>query len=182
MRVASFGVPTAQELEHDYLWRVHTQVPGRGQIVIFNRSHYEDVLVVRVHSLVPEKTWRRRYESIRAFEQLLADEGTVIRKFFLFISRDEQKQRLQERLDDPKKRWKFKKGDLAERDRWDDYMDAYAEAIEKTSAEHAPWYVIPSDHNWYRNLLVSRVLVETLESLDMRYPEPEEDLTGVVIG
>jgi PPK2 family polyphosphate:nucleotide phosphotransferase len=181
VRVSSFGVPSQVELAHDYLWRVHAQVPARGEIAVFNRSHYEDVLVVRVHGLVPEPTWRRRYDHINAFEQMLADEGTTIRKFFLHISRDEQKKRLQERLDDPTKRWKFNPKDVEERARWDDYMAAYTEVLSRTSTEHAPWYVVPGNCNWYRNMIVAQVLVDTLTGLEMQYPEPPEDLEGVTI-
>lgn len=180
VRVASFKVPTAPELAHDYLWRVHAQVPGDGELVIFNRSHYEDVLVVRVHSLVPEERWRRRYAQIAAFERLLAEEGTLILKFFLHISKDEQRRRLQARLDDPEKQWKFSLGDLKEREHWEDYQEAYEEAIRSCAAEHAPWYVIPADRKWYRDLVICRILVAELEALDMRYPE-SPDLAGVTV-
>jgi PPK2 family polyphosphate:nucleotide phosphotransferase len=179
--VAAFKKPTEEELARDYLWRVHAHVPRDGRIAIFNRSHYEDVLVVRVHGLVPEARWRRRYDHIAAFERLLADEGTTVVKFFLHISAAEQAERLQARLDDPEKHWKFAVGDLAERERWDDYQAAFAEAIERTTADHAPWYVVPADRRWYRNLVVSQVLVSTLESFDMRWPEPEPGLEDVVI-
>ena len=181
VRVASFKVPTAEELDHDFLWRVHRQVPGRGEIVIFNRSHYEDVLVTRVRGLVPEEVWRQRYHQICDFEKLLAETGTTILKIFLHISKDEQKERLQARLDDPTKRWKFRKGDLDDRALWKDYMKAYQEALEQTSTEYAPWYVVPSDRNWYRNLVIATVLVEALEKLDLSAPEPEEGLDGLVI-
>ncbi len=181
VKVASFKKPTPEELAHDYLWRVHDHTPGSGQITIFNRSHYEDVLVVRVHQLVPDERWRRRYDQINAFEKLLADEGTTILKFFLHISKEEQKERLQARLDEPHKQWKFARGDLAERRRWDAYTAAYEEALTRTSTEWAPWYVVPADRKWYRNLVVSSIMVDTLERLDMRYPPPEEDLEGVVI-
>jgi PPK2 family polyphosphate:nucleotide phosphotransferase len=181
VQVASFGVPTEEELDRDYLWRVHAKVPGKGRIVIFNRSHYEDVLVVRVNELVPEAVWSRRYGQIAAFETMLAQEGTTILKFFLHVSKEEQKKRLQERIDDPTKRWKFRKGDLATRARWDDHQAAFKEMIEKTSIEAAPWHVIPSDRNWYRNHLVARIVVDALEGLGLRYPEPEEDLSGITI-
>ena len=180
VRVAGFKKPTEPELAHDYLWRVHPQVPGDGEIVVFNRSHYEDVLVVRVHDLAPEERWRKRYDHIKAFEQLLVDEGTTVVKFFLHISKDEQKERLQARLDEPDKNWKFDTGDLREREHWDAYQQAFAEAIEQTSTEAAPWYVVPANRKWYRNLVIAQVLVETLEGLDMQYPDPE-DLDGVVI-
>ncbi|MBU1226350.1 MAG: polyphosphate kinase 2 family protein [Actinobacteria bacterium] len=181
VKVASFKQPTPLELAHDYLWRVHAHAPGTGEIVIFNRSHYEDVLVVRVHDLVPEERWSRRYDHILAFEQLLADEGTTILKFFLHISRDEQKERLQARLDDPSKHWKFSLGDLDERKRWDDYRHAFEDMLSRTSSDTAPWYVVPANHKWYRDLVVASVLAATLESLGMAYPPPEDDLSGVVI-
>ncbi len=181
VRVAGFKAPTAEELAHDFLWRIHRKTPGTGEIAIFNRSHYEDVLIVRVKSLVPEEVWRPRYEHIRHFEKLLADEGTTILKFYLHISQDEQKERFQARLDRPDKRWKFNTGDLKERARWDDYMAAYEEALTRTSTDWAPWYVIPANRKWYRNLLISSIIVHTLQDLDMSYPEPEEDLDGIVV-
>ncbi|MFN8444946.1 MAG: polyphosphate kinase 2 family protein [Caldilineaceae bacterium] len=181
VKVAAFKVPTPDELAHDYLWRIHKQTPGKGEIVIFNRSHYEDVLVVRVHNIVPETVWHKRYDHIRNFEQLLADEGTTILKFYLHIDLDEQKQRLQERLDDAKKRWKFNIGDLDERKLWPQYMRAFEDAIEKTSTDDAPWYVIPANRNWYRNLVVSQIIVDTLEALKMKYPAEQEGLDNVVI-
>ncbi|MBE2239740.1 MAG: polyphosphate kinase 2 family protein [Caldilineaceae bacterium] len=179
--VASFKAPTPLELAHDYLWRVHQQTPARGQIVIFNRSHYEDVLVVRVHNLVPPEVWKRRYAQINAFEQQLAEEGTTILKFFLHISKEEQKQRLQKRLDDPEKQWKFSTGDLAERKLWDEYLAAYTAVLEKTSTAYAPWYIVPADRKWYRNLVISHVIIQTLEGLHMRYPAPETGLGDIVI-
>jgi len=181
VKVASFKVPTAQEIAHDYLWRIHAQTPGNGEIVIFNRSHYEDVLVVRVHSLVPPEVWGRRYEQINKFERMLVEEGTTILKFYLHIDKDEQKERLQARLDDPTKQWKFNVGDLKERKRWDEYIAAYEDAISKTSTKYAPWYIIPSNRKWYRNLVIGKIMVDTLEKLDMKYPEPEEPLEGIVI-
>jgi PPK2 family polyphosphate:nucleotide phosphotransferase len=181
VKVASFKAPTPEELAHDYLWRIHKQTPGKGEIVIFNRSHYEDVLVVRVHNFAPEPVWHKRYAHIVNFEQMLADEGTTILKFYLHIDQDEQKQRLQERLDDPSKRWKFNVGDLAERKLWDQYMAAFEEALEKTSTDVAPWYIVPANRNWYRDLVVSTVLVETLEKLKMQYPAPAEGLDKIVI-
>lgn len=179
--MASFQAPTPLELAHDYLWRVHPHVPGNGEITIFNRSHYKDVLVVRVRKLVPEAVWSKRYEYIQAFEQMLAEEGTTILKFFLHISMDEQKQRLEDRVNDPTIHWKFNPGNLEERKLWDAYMAAYADMLERTSAAAAPWYVIPADRKWFRNLLVSQVIVDTLEGLDLRYPDPAHDLTGGVI-
>ena len=181
VKVAGFKVPTPKEIAHDYLWRVHKHTPGSGEIVIFNRSHYEDVLVVRVHSLVPEEVWSRRYEHIRAFEKLLADEGTTILKFYLHISPEEQKERLQARLDEPDKNWKFSKGDLKERALWDQYQAAYQDALQETSTASAPWYVIPANRKWYRNLVISTIIIEKLKSLGMSYPEPEEDLDGIII-
>jgi PPK2 family polyphosphate:nucleotide phosphotransferase len=181
VKVASFGAPTEAELAHDYLWRIHKHTPGRGEIAVFNRSHYEDVLVVRVRNLVAPEVWARRYEHINAFEKMLADEGTTIRKFFLYIGKDEQKERLQDRLDDPTKHWKFRRDDLEDRKRWDDYMAAYAEALSRTSTDFSPWYVIPANRKWYRDLLVAQVVVDALESLEMRYPEPEPDLDKVAI-
>jgi len=181
VQVASFKAPNEIELAHDFLWRIHQHTPRSGRMVIFNRSHYEDVLVVRVHDLVPEEVWRRRYEHIAAFEKTLADEGTVILKLFLHISKDEQKERLQARLDDASKRWKFQVGDIAERARWDDYQEAYEDALSATSTEAAPWYVVPADRKWYRNLIVSQLLIDTLEGLDMSFPEPAEDLDHVVL-
>jgi len=180
VRIAAFKAPTEIELGHDFLWRVHRQVPRDGELVIFNRSHYEDVLIVRVHNLVAEPNWRRRYHHIRAFEELLHDEGTTIVKLFLHISKDEQRERLQARLDDPTKHWKFNRADLAERQRWDDYQQAYTDAIRETAAPHAPWYVIPADRKWFRNLLAARILVDTLDGLGLAYPE-SDDLSGVTV-
>ena len=181
VQVAAFKAPSAQELDHDYLWRVHQYAPGKGEMVIFNRSHYEDVLVVRVHNLAPKEVWSRRYEHINAFEKMLADEGTTILKFFLHISKDEQRARLQARLDDPEKHWKFAVGDLAERKLWDQYMDAYNDAIEQTSTAWAPWYIVPANRKWYRDLVISTVLVKALKDLKMKYPENKDDLSKVVI-
>lgn len=181
VHVRSFKQPSTWELAHDYLWRVHKHTPELGAITIFNRSHYEDVLVVRVKNLVPEERWSKRYHHIREFERLLTDEGTTIVKLFLNISKEEQKERLQARLDEPDKNWKFSRGDLADRELWDDYREAYRVAIEETSTENAPWYVVPANRKWYRNLVVSSILIQTLESMGLRYPEPEEDLAGIVI-
>ena len=181
VKVASFKVPTPEERAHDYLWRIHKRTPGSGEIVIFNRSHYEDVLVVRVHNIVPEAVWSRRYDQINAFEKQLAEEGTTILKFYLHIDLDEQKERLQARLDEPEKRWKFSKGDLAERKLWDQYTEAYEAVLSKTSTEWAPWYIIPANRKWYRNLIISQAIVDTLQGLDMHYPQPEDGLDGIVI-
>ena len=171
--VSSFKVPSEMELAHDYLWRIHGRTPGKGEIAIWDRSHYEDVLVVRVKRLVPREVWARRYRHIVEFERLLADEGTTILKFFLHIDRDEQRERLQARIEDPTKRWKFRIGDLEERNRWDRYMAAYEAAIARTSTAAAPWYVIPANRKWFRNLAVAGILQATLERLDPQYPEPE---------
>jgi PPK2 family polyphosphate:nucleotide phosphotransferase len=179
--VASFKKPTPEELSHDFLWRVHEQVPGKGEMVIFNRSHYEDVLVVRVHNLVPKEVWSKRYEHINSFERMLAEEGTAILKFFLHIDLDEQKERLQARLDEPNKRWKFNPDDLKERKLWPKYVKAYEDAISKTSTHWAPWYIVPANRKWYRNLVVGTVIIEALEDLNMRYPEPEFDPTDIEI-
>ncbi|MCS7070513.1 MAG: polyphosphate kinase 2 family protein [Anaerolinea sp.] len=181
VRVTSFKAPTALELSHDFLWRVHQQVPPKGYIGIFNRSHYEDVLVVRVNQLVPEAVWRARYDQINDFEALLHASGTRILKFYLHISKDEQKRRFEERLSDPSKHWKFSTGDLAVRKRWDDYMQAYEDALTRCSTQHAPWYVIPANKKWFRDLLVSQIIVETLEEMDPRFPDPEPGLDQIVI-
>lgn len=175
VRVASFKKPAPEELDHDYLWRVHKQTPGKGEIVIFNRSHYEDVLVVRVHNLAPEKVWSKRYDHINDFERMLADEGATILKFFLHIDLDEQKERLQARLDEPHKHWKFDPGDLKERKLWSEYTKAYEDAISKTSTDWAPWHVVPANRKWYRNLVIGAAIVETLKGLDMCHPEPDFD-------
>jgi PPK2 family polyphosphate:nucleotide phosphotransferase len=171
VRVAHFGKPSVEEADHDYLWRAHKQTPGRGEIVIFNRSHYESVLVERVHKLVPEETWKRRYRQIVDFERTLTEEGTTILKFFLNIDKKEQAKRFQDRLKDPTKHWKFSYLDYNERKFWDEYMRAYEEAIEKTSSSSAPWYIIPSEHAWFRDLVVSQVIVSSLKSLGMKYPK-----------
>jgi PPK2 family polyphosphate:nucleotide phosphotransferase len=181
VKVVSFKVPTAIELDHDYLWRIHPHTPGKGEMVIFNRSHYEDVLVVRVHDLVAESVWKKRYDQINAFEKTLTEEGTTILKFYLHIDPDEQKARLQERLDDPKKHWKFSLADVQERKRWGEYMQAYEDMLAKTSTDWAPWHIVPSNRKWYRNLVIASVVVETLKGLKMEYPEPEENLDGITI-
>lgn len=181
VRVASFKRPTDEELGHDYLWRVHQHTPKNGEITIFNRSHYEDVLVVRVHDYVPKKRWSKRYKHINAFEELLVDEGTTVVKLFLHISKEEQRERLQDRIDRPDKNWKFEKGDLAERALWDDYQEAFRVMLERTSTDHAPWYVIPADRKWFRNRLISQIIVDTLEGLDLSFPAAEEGIEGLVI-
>jgi PPK2 family polyphosphate:nucleotide phosphotransferase len=180
-QVTSFKQPSQEELDHDFLWRIHRAVPARGNIGIFNRSHYEDVLVVRVHNLVPESEWKSRYERINEFEKLLVEGGIVIVKVFLHISKDEQRQRLQARLDHPKKRWKFSKGDLAERKLWDDYQRAYEAALTRCNTEHAPWHIVPADRKWNRDLIISHILRETLEGMNPQFPKVEEGLEGVVV-
>ncbi len=174
-RVTSFKAPTPEELSHDFLWRIHRAMPARGEIGVFNRSHYEDVLIVRVHELVPRRVWMKRYEQINAFEAMLTASDVTIVKFFLHISRDEQLRRLQKRLDDPTKHWKFNPQDFEERKCWDAYQSAYHDALTQCSTPAAPWYVIPSDHKWFRNLAVSTILRQTLEGLGMEYPQPDFD-------
>ena len=181
LRVTSFKAPAKTELARDYLWRVHANVPADGEIGVFDRSHYEDVLAVRVHELLPEARWRKRFDHINAFEKLLSDEGTTVVKVFLHLSKDEQKKRLEARLAEPAKRWKFQLGDLDARAEWDDYQAAFAEAITRTSTEHAPWYVIPADKKWYRNWALAMILVEVLEAMDLTWPDPEDDLSGIVV-
>jgi len=178
-RVASFKKPTQPEFEHDFLWRIHQQVPGNGEIVIFNRSHYEDVLIVRVHELVAEDVWRKRYQQINDFERMLTESGTTILKFFLHISKDEQKERLEERVADPQKHWKFNAGDLDERKLWDAYQKAYEDALEKTTTDHAPWYIVRANRKWYRNYVIGSVVIETMKKFGMKYPVV--DLGKVVI-
>jgi PPK2 family polyphosphate:nucleotide phosphotransferase len=175
VKVARFERPSAQELAHDYLWRVHPHVPANGEIMIFNRSHYEDVLVVRVNSLVPKARWKKRYAHIRDFERMLADEGTRIVKIYLHIDRDEQARRLQSRLDEPSKNWKFDAHDLEQRKRWDDYMLAFKDAILETDRKYAPWYVIPANQKWYRDYAAMNILVQTLQDMNPKYPKPDYD-------
>ena len=173
--VKSFKVPNSEELAHDFLWRIHKAVPEKGMFGIFNRSHYEDVLVVRVHNLVSKDVWKARYDQINRFEKNLAANDVKILKFFLHISREEQEKRFQERLHDPRKKWKYSKADPAERKRWDDYVTAYEAVLSRCSTEYAPWFIIPSDHKWFRNLAISRIIVETLEEFDMHYPKSPQD-------
>ncbi len=179
--VVSFKAPSAEELSHDYLWRIHAHAPRRGMIAIHNRSHYESVLVERVRKLVPDKVWSRRYDHINDFERMLSDENTIILKFFLHISKDEQKQRLQARLDNPEKNWKFDPGDLSERKLWDDYQEAYEDALRKCSTDHAPWYVIPANRKWFRDWVISDIIVRTLKKLDLQYPRPIENIKDIRI-
>jgi PPK2 family polyphosphate:nucleotide phosphotransferase len=181
VRVVGFGKPSEAELARDYLWRIHQETPPDGNIKVFNRSHYEDVLVVRVHELAPETTWSRRYGHIREFERILTDEGTTIVKLFLNISKEEQRRRLQARLDKPDKHWKFNKADLADRARWDDYQRAYEDAISETSTEYAPWHIVPADRKWYRDLVAASIVIAALERMNPRYPEPEDGLDSLEI-
>ena len=180
VRVTSFKKPSDEELAHDFLWRIHKAVPAKGMIGVFNRSHYEDVLVVRVHNFVPESVWRPRYETINQFEKSLTDSGTTILKFFLHISKEEQKERFQDRLDEPDKHWKFDHGDLEKRKYWNDYQDAFEDMVNNCTTKHAPWYVIPGDQKWYRNLAIMRVMVDILKQMDPQYPE-SDDLSDAVI-
>ncbi len=179
VHTVNFRRPTTLELSHDFLWRVHQKVPAHGEIGLFNRSHYEDVLVVRVRELAPPAVVEKRYAHINAFEQLLADNKVTIVKIFLHISKEEQRERLQERVDMPHKRWKFNAGDLEERKFWDAYMEAYEIAVNRCAAPHAPWYVVPADRNWYRNAVVARIIRTALERMDPRYPEPDFDPTSI---
>jgi len=177
--VTPFKVPEGAEKRHDYLWRIHQAVPESGKMGIFNRSHYEDVLVVRVHNLVPKKVWSERYSQINDFESMLSENGVHIVKFLLVISKDEQEKRFRERIDDPKKNWKFSPADIKERQYWDDYLEAYDDMLQKCSKKHAPWYVIPSNGKWFRNLAVSQILVDTMEKMNLKFPKPVADLKGI---
>ena len=176
VRVSSFKVPTAEEAAHDYLWRIHAEMPGSGEIVIFNRSHYEDVLVVRVHKLVPAVTWKARYAQINEFEKMLSQEGTLILKFFLHIGLDEQKERLRERLEDESKQWKYNPADLKERALWKDYKKAYEDVLTQTTTDYAPWVVVPANRNWFRDLVIADSIVTALRGLKMEYPKPGFDV------
>lgn len=178
-RVQAFKVPTAQEAAHDFLWRVHQVTPGRGEVVIFNRSHYEDVLVTRVHGLVAKSVWSARYDAINAFESYLSGNGVHILKFFLHISKDEQLKRFKKRLNDTTRQWKISEADYTERTYWDEYQRAYEDALSRCSTAHAPWFVVPADHKWVRNLVVSRIVVEYLESLNMSFPKPSVDIAKI---
>jgi PPK2 family polyphosphate:nucleotide phosphotransferase len=177
--VTSFKVPEGAEKRHDYLWRIHQAVPEWGKMGIFNRSHYEDVLVVRVHDLVPKKIWSKRYDQINDFERMLSSSGVNIVKFLLYISKDQQEKRFRERIDDKQKNWKFSPADLKEREYWDQYIEAYQDMLRKCSKDHAPWYVIPANNKWFRNLAVSQILCETLEGMDLKFPKPTGDLSGI---
>jgi len=175
-RVFAFKAPSIEELAHDFLWRISQATPRKGYVSVFNRSHYEDVLVVRVHNLVPKKVWSKRYAQINAFERHLADNGTEILKFYLHIDKDEQLARFKQRLTDPKRHWKISESDFAERQHWKEYQKAYEDALSKCSTDYAPWYIIPSNHKWFRNLAVSQIIVESLGSLDMKLPPPTVDI------
>jgi PPK2 family polyphosphate:nucleotide phosphotransferase len=179
--VWTFKAPNSEELAHDYLWRVHQKAPKKGELVFFNRSHYEDVLVVRVLGLKPKSVWKQRFDHLNDFERLLTDEGTRVVKIFLHISKDEQKRRLQERLDDPEKHWKWESRDLEMRERWDDFMEAYDETLSRTSTEHAPWWIVPANRKWYRDICVARILVDLLEEMKPDYPKVQFDTSKVVI-
>ncbi len=181
LRGVTFKAPSIEELAHDFLWRVHPHVPATGEITIFNRSHYEDVLITVVQNMIDEKECKRRYAHIRDFERMLAETGTVIVKVFLHISKDEQRKRLQERLDDPEKQWKFDEGDIVQRKKWDDYQRAYEHAIAATDADHAPWYIIPADSKTHRNLLISTLLLEIMQSLKLTFPQPDPGLSKLKI-
>jgi len=173
--VAAFKKPSELELSHDYLWRIHREAPRKGHIVVFNRSHYEDIIAVGVKNLAPKSVWEKRYDHINNFEQMLVDEGTVILKFFLCISKDEQRERFQKRIDRPDKNWKFNPADMEDRQRWDEFMAAYEEVINRTNTEHAPWIVVPANRKWHRNLVVASAVIRALEGLNMTFPEPDFD-------
>ena len=178
-RVTSFKVPSNEEQAHDFLWRCHKAAPKRGMVGIFNRSHYEDVLMVRVHDLVPKKTWSKRFDHINAFESLLADKGTIILKFYLHIDRDEQLERFKKRMDNPKKNWKISDADYTERPYWDAYTEAFEDALSKCSTDIAPWFVVPANRKWARNLVIAEIVADTMKGLDMRFPEPEGDIEEI---
>lgn len=177
--VAGFKQPTKEELAHDFLWRVHTRAPGKGEVVIYNRSHYEDVLAVRVHKLAPRLVWSERYDLINGFERMLHENGTRILKFYLHISPDEQLARFRQRLDDPARQWKISDSDYSERELWPKYIDAYEEAIARTSTKRAPWYVIPSNHKWFRNLAISQIVADTMGEMGLKLPPPRVDLAAI---
>lgn len=177
--VTGFKQPTLQELAHDFLWRVHPHAPGRGRVAVFNRSHYEDVLIVRVHNLAPKSVWSKRYDLINDFEATIASNGTKILKFFLHISKEEQLERFKQRIDDPARNWKISESDYSERELWDDYTTAFEDALSKCSTKHAPWFVIPANHKWFRNLAVARIVADTMEDLGMKVPEPTVDLADI---
>jgi len=177
--VVGFKQPSRLEASHDFLWRAHLQTPGKGEVMIFNRSHYEDVLVVRVHKLVPRPVWSERYELINDFEKMLVQNGTRILKFYLHISPEEQLKRFEQRLDDPSRHWKISETDYSERELWSDYIEAFEEAMERTSTKHAPWYVIPSNHKWFRNLAISEIVADTLEDMHLKLPPTNVDIADI---
>ncbi|HLH00321.1 MAG TPA: polyphosphate kinase 2 family protein [Bryobacteraceae bacterium] len=179
--VVSFKAPTNEELAHDFLWRIHKATPSKGNIGIFNRSHYEDVLIVRVHKLVPKEVWHKRYRQINEFEEMLTENGVTILKFFLHISKEEQKKRFEARIQDPSRNWKLSLPDFEERQHWDDYTQAYEDALTRCSTRHAPWYVIPADKKWFRNYLVAALVVQALDNLRLKYPPPTVDMSKVVL-
>ncbi|HRP01946.1 MAG TPA: polyphosphate kinase 2 family protein [Candidatus Kapabacteria bacterium] len=179
--VAHFGSPSKDELSKDFLWRIHNKIPAKGEMVIFNRSHYEDVLIVRVQKLAPDSVWKKRFSHIINFEKMLFDEGTTIYKFFLNISKDEQRKRLQSRIDNPTKRWKLDPSDFIDRERWNEYIKAYEDVLSKTSKSYAPWYIIPANKKWYRDLIISTILEKELSKMKMKFPEPKEDYSGIII-
>jgi PPK2 family polyphosphate:nucleotide phosphotransferase len=177
--VVSFKQPTAEDLAHDFLWRIHRETPSRGYVTVFNRSHYEDVLIVRVHKIAPKEIWSGRYDLINDFEELLSTSNTTIIKFFLYISKEEQLERFKTRLDDPARHWKISDSDYTEREYWDDYIAAYEDMLEKCAAKHAPWYVIPSNHKWFRNLAVSQIICDTMADMGMQFPKPTVDIDAI---
>ena len=179
--VKNFKAPSAEEAAHDFLWRYHFDAPRKGKIVIFNRSYYEDVLVVRVHNLVPKSVWSKRYNQINNFEKMLVENGTTILKFYLHISKDEQKKRFEDRLNRTDKHWKFSDADLRERQYWDQYMEAFDVVLSKCNTKVAPWHIVPANHKWYRDLVIGKAIVKALEGLDMKYPEPERDFSDIEI-
>lgn len=179
--VYSFGPPSAEELRHDFLWRYHQRGPQRGKIIIFNRSHYESVLVERVKNIAPPEVWRSRYDQLNRFEEMLHQENLHVLKFMLHISKDEQRERLQERIDNPKKHWKFNPNDITERESWDEYMLAFEDALTFCNTEHSPWYIVPSNRKWYRDIIIARAIIEKLESFDLQYPKADEDYSGLKV-
>jgi PPK2 family polyphosphate:nucleotide phosphotransferase len=181
VQVTSFKAPSSEELDHDFLWRLHRRTPAKGLIGVWNRSHYEDVLITRVHKMIDRKTCVSRYDDINDFEEMLTSNGVTLLKFYLMISKDEQKERLQARLDDPTKHWKFNPGDLEERKLWDEYQKAYEDAINATSTRHAPWHIVPSDRKWARNIAIAQAVVETLERMNPKFPEPDFDPKTIVV-
>lgn len=181
VQVSSFKAPTANELAHDFLWRIHMNTPSRGYIGIFNRSHYEDVLIARVNGLVPTEVWEARYDHINNFERLLTDNGTRILKFYLHISKEEQKERLQARLDQPEKHWKFEPADLKTREQWDAYMEAFEAVLTRCNTKHAPWHIVPANYKWYRDIVITKAIVTALEDMKVEFPKPLNDLSGITI-